>query len=142
MQEVDVLELFDTTYIIDLANSDDGAIKKAENIDTEGTTPALSVITAHEYLLGVHIRYRGNRLLLASKLARARQDLGSFEILPLTQEITEVSSEIHSDLSIGGRVIGINDIYIAATAIYYNTRLVTRNVSHFKRIRNLNMESY
>ena len=136
------MELFDTTYLIDLVNNDPGAAKRARSIDSEGSVPALSVISVHEYLLGVHIRYHNDKRLLASKLAQARQDLGSFEILPFTQDMTEVSSEIHSNLFTEGRVIGINDIYIAATAIYHNVKLTTRNASHFKRVNGLKIETY
>lgn len=134
--------MFDTTYIIDLVNADREAVGKAEEIDSQGTTPALSVISAHEYLLGIHIRYGNDRPSLRYKLANARQDLRSFEVLPLTQEITEVSSLIQADLANSGKIIGINDIYIAATALFFNMKLVTRNLSHFKRIKGLDIETY
>ncbi|NVM27247.1 MAG: hypothetical protein HWN65_00285 [Candidatus Helarchaeota archaeon] len=45
--------LFDTTFIIDLTNEDDGAIKKAEFIDYSPQLKALSVITVQEYLRGI-----------------------------------------------------------------------------------------
>ncbi len=136
------MELFDTTYLIDLANNDPGALKEASEIDSKGTTPAISVITVHEYLLGVHLGNRNSSALLMSKLARARQDISGFEVIPLTQEIMELSSKIESDLLGEGRLIGINDVYIAATAMHYNMRLITRNSSHFKRISGLTVGSY
>ena len=134
--------MFDTTYIIDLINADKEAVKKAEEIDSHGTTPALSVISAHEYLLGVHIRYQNDKPLLRSKLAEARQELNSFEVLPLTQEIVETSSRIQAELVRGGGTIGINDIYIAATALFFNIKVVTRDLSHFKRIKELKTGTY
>lgn len=111
-------------------------------MDSQGTTPALSVISAHEYLLGIYIRYQKDKPLLRSKLANARQELNSFEILPLTQEIIEISSRIQAELIVDGKSIGINDIYIAATALFFSANLVTRNLSHFKRIRGLKAGTY
>ncbi len=136
------LELFDTTYLIDLINSDSGALKKAEEIDREGTPPALSVISMHEYLLGVYLKYYDQKTTFKSRLTSARQDISRFEILPLTQEIVETSAMIHSDLIRQGKVIGINDIYIAATAMQYNIELFTRNTAHFDRIRGLKLRTY
>ncbi len=136
------MEVFDTTYLIDAVNGDGGAAKKAMQVTDTATTAAISVITAHEYLYGVYRRYRNNEGMLRSRLADARQDLNDFEILPLTAEIAELSSRIEADLFSKGSTIGLNDIYIAATALYYNAKLVTRNTSHFRRIKGLEVETY
>lgn len=63
-------------------------------------------------------------------------------ILPLTYEIAMESARIHGALAIRGRIIGINDIYIAATAIVHKADLVTRNSSHFERIQGLSVQQY
>lgn len=136
------MELLDTSFLIDLVNNDRGALGKAKDMDTNGIVPALSVMSSHEYLLGVHLRYRNDKKILASKLAGARRDLGSFEMLPLTQEITELSSEIYAELSARGETIGINDIYVGATALYHNLKLTTRDVFHFERINGLKVGNY
>ncbi len=140
--QVGLLELLDTTFLIDLVNNDSGALAKAKDMDMNGIVPVLSVISSHEYLFGVHLRYRNDKKVLSLKLAGARRDLGSFEMLPLTQEITELSAEIHASLSAKGEIIGINDIYVGATALYHNLRLITRDVLHFERINGLRVGNY
>ncbi len=83
-----------------------------------------------------------DRSRLNEKLASAARDLERFEILPLTRAVVEVSSRVHSELALTGQMIGINDIYIAATALNYNLSLMTRNLGHFSRIRGLKLEDY
>jgi predicted nucleic acid-binding protein len=72
------LRLFDTGFIVDLVNSDEGALRVAKVADEEAS----------------------------------------------------------------GSRIGINDVYVAATAAHYGLSLVTRNIRHFKRIPKLKVENY
>jgi predicted nucleic acid-binding protein len=79
---------------------------------------------------------------LNEKLESARNELSRFEVIPLTKEVAETSSELHAGLAKSGRQIGINDIYIAATALRYGLTLVTRNRAHFGRVTGLKLDLY
>jgi predicted nucleic acid-binding protein len=127
---------------VDLVNSDPGAIEHAKIADEEASLAAISVVSVHEYLFGVYFRYRNEEGTLKVKLVSARNDLERFEVIPMTRDVTEISSKMHAELTTGGRQIGINDIYIAATAVRYGLSLVTRNTKHFKRIPKLKLEGY
>lgn len=122
-------------------NSDPNALKIAQGIDQESSVAALSVISVHEFLLGIYIRYLGKEVL-KTKLESAERDLAPFVILPLTYEIVEESAKIQASITKKGTVVGINDIYIAATAVVTKSPIVTRNVSHFDHIQRLTIESY
>lgn len=135
------MRLFDTTFLIDLLNGDKGAERLAHSVDEEKSLAAISAITVHEYLLGVHLAH-GSDKAVEDKLSEARRDLERFEVIPLTRETVEVSARIHASLIREGKQIGINDVYIAATAAKFNLTLVTRNKLHFERIKGLHMESY
>lgn len=135
------MRLFDTTFIIDLVNSDEGAVELAEKVDKESSLAAVSVITVHEYLFGVHHTYGGGERF-SEKLAVAQDELARFEVLPLTKEVVEISSEMHARLAKAGRQIGINDIYIGATALKYGLTMVSRNGTHFERIQGITLEAY
>jgi tRNA(fMet)-specific endonuclease VapC len=135
------LRVFDTTFIIDLVNSDPDAVKIAQSTDQEGSVAALSVVSVHEYLLGIHVRY-SEKEVLKTKLEAAERDLAPFMTLPLTYEIAEESAKIQASLTKRGKMIGINDIYIAATAISTKSPIVTRNTPHFENIQGLTVESY
>lgn len=131
----------DTTFLIDLLNGEKRAEQVAKTVDEEKSPAALSAISVHEYLLGVHLASKGEKAL-EGRLASARKDLERFEVIPLTQEVAEASAKIHASLIREGRQIGINDACIAATALRYNLKLVSRNQSHFQRIKGLNLEGY
>jgi len=137
------VRLFDTTFVVDLVNGEPGAVRVAEVVDEEASLAAISVVTVHEYLFGIHFRYGSEgRDLLQKKLASARNDLDRFESIPLSREVVETSAGIHAELARLGKQIGINDAYIAATGIRYGLTIVTRNKSHFERVPKLAVEDY
>lgn len=41
-----------------------------------------------------------------------------------------------------GRLIGANDLWITATALAYGMPVVTKNVEHYRRVPDLNVEEY
>ncbi|MDG7018213.1 MAG: type II toxin-antitoxin system VapC family toxin [Nitrososphaerota archaeon] len=135
------MRLFDTTYIIDLVNSDEGAVELARKVDEEGSGGAVSAVSVHEYLFGVHHRYR-SEAELKEKLASALDELGRFETVAFTKEVAEASSKIGAELARAGRVVGINDVYIGATALVHKLPLVTRNRANFARMRGVETETY
>lgn len=135
------LKVFDTTFIIDLVNLDPGAVRLASKIDADGENASISAITAHEYLLGVHLAYY-SKVSLEQKLESAERDLSKFSILTFEEEVAKISAKIHAQTIKKGRPIGINDIYIAATAIYHGAEVVTRNVKHFRDIPDVRLGIY
>jgi tRNA(fMet)-specific endonuclease VapC len=136
------MRLFDTAFVIDLVNSNRGAVALAKTVDGEASLAAVSAVTVQEYLFGVHFRYQAEPGSLEQKLASARNDLDRFEVIPLSRQIAELSSRIQAELVGSGSQIGINGVYIAATALRYGLSLVTRDEAHFRRIRGLKVEAY
>ena len=136
------LRLFDTAFIIDLVNGDEGATRKAEEVDAEGLFKSISIVTVHEYLRGVYYLYMHDKKLLESKLKRAEAELVRFEILPYTYEVAKIAAEIDAALVIEGVSISLADVIIAATTLHYELTLVTRNIEHFKKIPKLSIETY
>jgi len=122
-------------------NADPGAVRLAKAVDEESSLAALSVVSVHEYLFGVHFRYLRDKTL-SGRLSSARRDLARFEIIPLTQDVVELSAGVHAELARAGRLIGINDVYIAATALKFGMTVVSRSEAHFGRVKSLRTESY
>lgn len=75
-------------------------------------------------------------------MLEAERNLRRFETIALTPEITRISAGIHAELGRSGRPIGINDVYVAATAVRHNLTLVTRDKAHFRNMPKLNLETY
>ncbi len=135
------MRLFDTTFLVDLVNEDKGAIALAEKVDQEESFKAISSVTVYEYLLGVYSIYSSPKLL-SEKLDSANRDLSRFETLPLTAQIGQQGAEIQASLQKKGRMIGMNDLYIASTALTFKLAVVTRNLQDFNRVPNLQTETY
>ena len=137
------MPLFDTTFIVDLSKSEPGALREAQRTDAENSPPALSVVSVHEYLVGVHRKYQSNtKEALQEKLSTARSQISRFDVVPMTLEIAEVSSALQCELLGLGKLIGTNGLYIAATALKLELTLVTRNVAEFKQVPKLKVQSY
>ena len=65
-----------------------------------------------------------------------------FQTIPVTMEIVEESSKVQAQMQQRGQILGINDLYIASTALTLKLALVTRNIEDFKRIPSLKVETY
>ncbi|RLF11364.1 MAG: type II toxin-antitoxin system VapC family toxin [Thermoprotei archaeon] len=133
--------LFDTCFLIDLVSGDRGAESKAREVDALGVVKAISVVTVHEYLRGIHYLYGGTSKL-EEKLLKAESELSAFQVMPYTYEIARRAAFIDAYLAKRGRIISFPDAVIAATAIHYDLTLVTRNTRHFLDIPHLRVERY
>jgi len=65
-----------------------------------------------------------------------------FQAIPLTVEVVEESSRVQAQMQRHGKTLGINDLYIASTALTLKLALVTRNDQDFKRIPHVKVETY
>ncbi|MBQ9001934.1 MAG: type II toxin-antitoxin system VapC family toxin [Eggerthellaceae bacterium] len=61
----------------------------------------------------------------------------NYEVLPFDTACAYSYARIRADLESAGKVIGPNDLLIAATAIAHHAILVTNNVDEFKRVPSL-----
>jgi tRNA(fMet)-specific endonuclease VapC len=63
-------------------------------------------------------------------------------VLPLTFETAKAYGSIRADLERGGRLIGGNDLWIAAHARAEGLTLVTNNQKEFRRVRGLKLQNW
>ena len=136
------MRLFDTTFLIDLVDGDEGAARLAKRVDQEGSYRAISAVTVQEYLRGIYYLFGEDHELLQRKLASAESELRRFEIIPYSYEIAKVGANIEAELAKMGRIMGFADTIIAATARHLGLKLVTRDIQHFQRILHLRLENY
>lgn len=134
--------LADTSFLIDLINNYSKAVEKAIKIDNEGVAVAISSITAEEYLRGVYYLFGDSEDLLAKKLAVAESDLARFECIALNYQIARIAARIDAQLTKRGQIIGLADVLIGATAIQHQLRVITKNIKHFSRIEEIELEEY
>jgi tRNA(fMet)-specific endonuclease VapC len=65
-----------------------------------------------------------------------------YPLLPWTKEVSWQYGEIYRFLATEGRLIGTNDLWIAATALAHGMSLVTNNQEEFERVPGLVVITY
>ncbi len=111
------------------------------------TVQARSYLEVHrQFTFSVITRYEVLRGLLAKdakrQLTAFDQLCASSRVLPITDEIVVQAAALYADLCRRGELINDADILIAATALAHGLVMVTNNESHFRRIRNLQIENW
>lgn len=68
--------------------------------------------------------------------------LSPFEIIPFGDEEIMSYAKIRANLEKTGKIIGPNDLIIAATALSHGATLVTHNTKEFERVQDLLIEDW
>jgi predicted nucleic acid-binding protein len=74
--------------------------------------------------------------------ARWETFLGPFYVLQSTPAVAWEYGRACRFLRDTGRLIGANDLWIAATALAHGMPVVTRNAEHYRRVPGLEVETY
>jgi tRNA(fMet)-specific endonuclease VapC len=98
---------------------------------------SISVVTFGELSYGVE-----KKALSSESLARLEELATLLPVLPLTLETAKAYGSIRADLERTGRLIGGNDLWIAAHARAEGLTLVTNNQKEFRRVRGLKLENW
>ena len=99
---------------------------------------AASVVTLSELRFGamVHPEPRKFWSKIESDLLPLVQWLG------VDQAVTLQAADLNAALRRKGQTVGLNDCYIAATALVHDLVLITRNTDHFKHMPGLQLENW
>jgi tRNA(fMet)-specific endonuclease VapC len=98
---------------------------------------ALSVITYGELLYGA--AKSEHRVATLEKL---RELVHLLPALSLPESAAEAYRTIRAELESKGKMIGNNDLWIAAHAVVAGLTLVTNNESEFRRVRGLRIQNW
>jgi tRNA(fMet)-specific endonuclease VapC len=97
----------------------------------------LSVITYGELIYGIEKKRVGPEPLL-----RLEELTQIVQVMPLPFEVASIYGAIRAALSVKGELIGANDLWIAAHAMFMNLILVTNNEREFRRVPDLKIENW
>ena len=98
---------------------------------------AIAAITASELLHGVH--------RLTSAVARTRAErfvehlLAWIPVIPFDLDVARTHARLDAELSSAGTAVGDADLMIAATAVWLDYRIATRDLRSFPRIKGLHV---
>lgn len=127
--------LLDTNILSDLVRNPRGPI--AERIETVGEDRVCtSLIVAAELRYGA--AKRGSDRLTAQLEAI----LSALDVLSLEPPIDAVYGDLRAQLERTGKLIGPNDLLIAAQALSLDCILVTDNEREFSRVEGLTLENW
>lgn len=98
----------------------------------------LSVITVSELLHGVHRAVRSE--VRAKRSAFVESLLESFPLLPIDLASARAHAQVWAELALAGRMIGPNDLWLAATGLAHGLTVVTANVREFTCVPGLAVE--
>ena len=80
--------------------------------------------------------------LSLSDRSRWESFLAPFYVLASNADVSWEYGRAFRYLQENGRLIGGNDLWIAATGLAYRMPVLTRNVEHYRRVPGLDVESY
>jgi tRNA(fMet)-specific endonuclease VapC len=127
--------LLDTNVLSQLIRDPRGAV--AARLSAVGEANVFtSIVVASELRYGAH--KKGSPVLTD----RVDRLLASLEVAPLEAGVDRLYAELRSTLESTGRVIGANDLFIAAHALEQQVTLVTDNVTEFQRVPGLPIENW
>lgn len=90
----------------------------------EGSMPVVAAVTEFEFCIG---RNAQNTRLISSMMTQ-------LPVIPMDSDVAHLAIEIHRTLKQKNALIGVNDIFIAATAIRFEIPIATLNRKHFSRV--------
>ena len=129
----------DTTFIIDLLREKKDALSKFEAIkDHEVYTTILNV---YELKAGIQRKFQPHIILRES--AAFNKFLANITIFDLNLNSIDKAAEINGELTNQGLIIEDFDILIAGICLANGcSKIITKNVKHFSRIKGLKVETY
>jgi tRNA(fMet)-specific endonuclease VapC len=130
------MKCLDTDLLVAILRGKREALKTVEALDKE-SKGATTTINAFELYFGASRSDRKNE-----NIKETSRLLERLIIFPLNLSSSRRAAEISADLVIKGETIGFRDAMIAAITTENGLTLLTRNNAHFKRIKDLQIESW
>jgi len=128
------MKVLDTTFLIDLLRGDKNTLKIANSKDILLTTQ----INMYDVVRGLFLQS-----VSPSKMMRALELFENIRVLPLDDSAVIKSAEISARLAKKGQIISDCDCLTAGIALSNGVRkIVTRNIKHFRRIKDVDVEKY
>lgn len=126
--------MLDTNIVSELIRNPAG--HAAQRARAEAASICVSVIVAAE------LRYGCTKKASPQFQRRVEQVLAAIPVLPFDVPADSAYGGIRAELETAGRLIGSNDLLIAAHACALAATLVTANIGEFSRVRGLNLENW
>ncbi|MGB9740484.1 MAG: type II toxin-antitoxin system VapC family toxin [Candidatus Bathyarchaeia archaeon] len=126
--------IIDTDVLVDMLRGVERTVAFLAELERKGSTLSTTVINVFELYYGA---YKSKKKL--QNLTATRKLLKRMVTLKMGLKSAEKAAQIHAELEAEGQPIGIRDVMIGAIAVTRNCILITRNVEHLKKIKDLKL---
>jgi tRNA(fMet)-specific endonuclease VapC len=122
--------LIDTDWVIDFLKGKRGVVDKLSSLVDKGL--AISIISLAELYEGIYSSDNPER-----PMKGLHHFLAGMTVLGIDDEIAKIFGKQRTILRKERKLIDNFDLLIASTCLHYDLTLLTNNVSHFDRIKEL-----
>lgn len=129
--------IVDTCFIIDLIEGDDGAVQKAEELESSNSTVTLSSATVFELFTGVARCDKPQK-----EKDKILEVIASKNVVEADKKIMEKAGRLHGKLISQGTRISAFDCIVGATSIIAEEPILTRNTKGFSRMSEITVKEY
>jgi len=128
--------IVDTSFLVDVLRNKSPAVKKMLDYERKGVPLSMTTISVFELWHGKP------DLIDAQKKQRMNALLEALTVYALDTESAKIAGQLKERLRSGGQDIESEDCLIAGICLQHNQPLLTRNIKHFSRIIELQVEGY
>ena len=128
--------LLDTSFLIDLMDGDDDAVRKAREIEAGLVQQRISSMTLFELYYGI-----ARAADSEAERETVERVLASKPIHPADTAVMRKAGRMSGELQNDGTPVGDGDVIIAATAEILEESVLTRNIEDFGRL-GVEIETY
>jgi len=128
---------FDTTFLIDLLRGKNGLDLLSKEFDYGSESISIASPSIIEIIRGLKL---GN--IDEDENEKVSELISSINVLNLDKDSAILAGKIEASLIKKGEIIDLEDIMIGAIAIINDETLITQNIKHFSKIKNLKIRSY
>ncbi|MFC6724223.1 PIN domain-containing protein [Halobium palmae] len=129
--------ILDTSFLVGLLDADQGAIRRARELEDDGVVRKAPAMAVLELYVGVGKVARSER-----EERRVRRVVDSLTVVEMDERVAIRAGRVVGELLGDGLPLGKGDPAIGATALIESEPVLTRNVDGFRRIPNLDVETY
>ena len=126
----------ETDFLVDLLRKKPDAIKKLEQLTKENAELTVTPITLTELFNGAFLHAQIEKIDLVEEICF------SLKILSYDFLASKKAGELLARLEKQGEKIGDFDTITAGIAVRYGEKIITKNRKHFKKIKELKIESW
>jgi len=124
--------VIDTDLLVDLLRDVRNVVDFIDEIEKKGYLLSTTIINAFELFYGA---YKSKKR--AQNLAATKRLLDRLIVLRMNLKSAEKAGQIHVELEAKGQLLGIRDAMISAITLTKGYSLVTRNIQHLQKIKEL-----